>query len=102
MQFDRLWLGMTLAFEFLFGHYIAGKSWSLLLADYNLAAGRLWVSEFLQQGEGTERRPCWRAGFAAADLDEAAVTAFDVASLRWALSCFASIRTAIRSPPPRS
>lgn len=37
-----LWLGMTLAFEFLFGHYIAGKSWSLLLADYDLAAGRLW------------------------------------------------------------
>lgn len=38
-----LWLGLTMAFEFLFGHYIAGHSWSRLLQDYNLFAGRLWV-----------------------------------------------------------
>jgi hypothetical protein len=38
-----LWLGLTVAFEFLFGHYIAGHSWSRLLQDYNLLAGRLWV-----------------------------------------------------------
>lgn len=44
---------------------------------FALAAGRLWVAAFLQQGDDTERRPCWRSGFAAADLDEAAVTAFD-------------------------
>ncbi|TVO67870.1 hypothetical protein [Denitromonas ohlonensis] len=37
-----LWLAMTLAFEFLFGHFVAGHSWSALLANYNLAAGRLW------------------------------------------------------------
>ncbi|RJP74556.1 MAG: hypothetical protein C4524_12875 [Candidatus Zixiibacteriota bacterium] len=37
------WLGLTLAFEFLFGHYVMGNPWSVLLADYNLLRGRLWV-----------------------------------------------------------
>lgn len=38
-----LWLGLTVAFEFLFGHYVAGQSWRALLHDYHLLAGRLWV-----------------------------------------------------------
>lgn len=38
-----LWLGLTVTFEFLFGHYIAGHSWSQLLRDYNLFAGRIWL-----------------------------------------------------------
>jgi hypothetical protein len=37
-----VWLAMTITFEFLFGHYVDGASWADLLADYNLAAGRLW------------------------------------------------------------
>jgi hypothetical protein len=37
-----IWLAMTLAFEFLFGHFVAGHSWSKLLQDYNIFAGRLW------------------------------------------------------------
>ncbi len=37
-----LWLLMTLAFEFLFGHFVAGQSWAALLANYDLTAGRLW------------------------------------------------------------
>jgi hypothetical protein len=36
------WLLMTIAFEFGFGHYVAGHSWSRLFADYNLAEGRVW------------------------------------------------------------
>ena len=36
------WLMMTVIFEFGFGHFVAGHSWSLLLADYNLFAGRVW------------------------------------------------------------
>ena len=36
------WLLMTVIFEFLFGHYVMGHSWSHLLADYNLLAGRVW------------------------------------------------------------
>ncbi len=38
-----IWLGLTVAFEFVFGHYVAGHSWSRLGQDYNLAAGRVWV-----------------------------------------------------------
>lgn len=36
------WLVLTLTFELPFGHYGLGKSWPELLADYDLAAGRLW------------------------------------------------------------
>jgi hypothetical protein len=38
-----LWTAMTLAFEFLAGHYLFRNPWSKLLADYNLAKGRIWV-----------------------------------------------------------
>lgn len=37
------WLALTLCFEFLFGHYVGGASWSALLADYNILEGRLWL-----------------------------------------------------------
>jgi len=37
------WLVMTLAFEFLAGHYLFGKPWPVLLADYHLLRGRIWV-----------------------------------------------------------
>lgn len=37
------WLGLTVAFEFLFGHYVVGHPWSRLLHEYNLFAGRVWV-----------------------------------------------------------
>jgi hypothetical protein len=38
-----LWLTCTIAFEFLFGRYVAGLPWSRLVHDYNLGAGRVWV-----------------------------------------------------------
>ncbi len=38
-----LWVVLTLAFEFLAGHYVFGNSWSRLLADYNIFRGRIWV-----------------------------------------------------------
>jgi hypothetical protein len=38
-----IWLGLTLAFEFLFGHYVVGHPWSRLFHDYNLFAGRVWI-----------------------------------------------------------
>lgn len=37
-----IWLCMTIAFEFGFGHWIAGHSWEKLLADYNIVGGRVW------------------------------------------------------------
>ena len=38
-----IWLVMTLAFEFLFFHYVGHKPWGVLLADYNIFKGRLWM-----------------------------------------------------------
>ena len=36
------WTMATIAFEFLFGHYVMGHSWDSLWADYNIFQGRLW------------------------------------------------------------
>jgi hypothetical protein len=44
------WLLLTVAFEFGFGHWIAGHAWPRLLHDYNLAAGRLWPLVLLWVG----------------------------------------------------
>ncbi len=38
-----LWLALTVAFEFLFFHYAAGHSWSVLLNAYNVCEGKVWV-----------------------------------------------------------
>jgi hypothetical protein len=38
-----IWLAMTVCFEWLFGHFVAGPSWRRLLQDYNICAGRVWV-----------------------------------------------------------
>ncbi|WP_301276862.1 hypothetical protein [Dechloromonas sp.] len=37
-----LWLALTVAFEFIFFHYVSGHSWEELLVNYDLTAGRLW------------------------------------------------------------
>jgi len=37
------WVLMTVAFEFLAGHYVFRSAWTTLLADYDLFAGRVWV-----------------------------------------------------------
>ena len=36
------WLALTVLFEFTFGHYVDGKTWSELAGDYDVAAGHLW------------------------------------------------------------
>lgn len=38
-----LWMTLTIAFEFLFFHYVGGHSWPALLANYNIFNGRVWV-----------------------------------------------------------
>jgi len=38
-----IWFVLTIAFEFLFGHYIAGHGWSRLFHDYNILEGRIWA-----------------------------------------------------------
>jgi hypothetical protein len=37
------WLILTILFEFVFGHYVAGYPWNKLLADYNILKGRVWI-----------------------------------------------------------
>ncbi|MFO7975479.1 MAG: hypothetical protein R6V12_12685 [Candidatus Hydrogenedentota bacterium] len=37
------WTAATVAFEFLFGHYVAGHSWGRLFRDYNIFKGRVWM-----------------------------------------------------------
>lgn len=37
------WVTMTLAFEFLFGHFVVGKPWSGLLQSFNPASGDLFL-----------------------------------------------------------
>jgi hypothetical protein len=37
-----LWLVLTLAFEFLVGHYVFHKPWAELTEDYHVLRGRIW------------------------------------------------------------
>jgi len=41
------WTALTIAFEFGFGHYVAGDPWSKLLENYNLATGHVWPALLL-------------------------------------------------------
>lgn len=38
-----IWLMLTVAFEFLFGHFVMGHPWSKLFYDYDILAGRVWL-----------------------------------------------------------
>jgi len=43
VQAGLVWLTLTLAFEFLFFHYVAGHPWEELLAAYHVWEGQLWT-----------------------------------------------------------
>ncbi len=43
IEIGLLWLVLTVAFEFIFGRFVAGHSWARLFGDYNIFAGRLWA-----------------------------------------------------------
>lgn len=55
------WTALTVAFEFGFGHWVAGHSWARLLADYDVLAGRVWVLVLLTMLAG----PLFQAWLAA-------------------------------------
>jgi hypothetical protein len=38
-----LWVALTLAFEFLAGHYLFATPWGALLEDYDVLRGRIWI-----------------------------------------------------------
>ncbi len=52
-----VWLALTLAFEFLAGHYLFHKAWATLLADYDVRRGRIWVLALVM----TLLSPLWLA-----------------------------------------
>src|SRR5690242_16575555 len=41
LRVGALWVGLTLAFEWGFGHYVIGRSWGSVAAEYNLLRGGL-------------------------------------------------------------
>lgn len=42
MEAGALWGALTVAFEFLAGHYVNGDSWETLVRAYDVSAGHLW------------------------------------------------------------
>lgn len=42
LSLGLFWTLLTVAFEFLFFHYVGGHPWPVLLANYDIAGGRLW------------------------------------------------------------
>ena len=44
LQIGLTWAVLTAAFDFGFGHYVDGKSWSELAKDYDISAGRVWIT----------------------------------------------------------
>ena len=43
MLIGVFWLALTVAFEFLFFHYIGGHPWSELWASYDVLHGQMWL-----------------------------------------------------------
>jgi hypothetical protein len=42
LRIGVVWLALTLAFEFLVGHYVFQQPWAALLEDYDVTRGRIW------------------------------------------------------------
>jgi hypothetical protein len=43
LRIGGFWSGLTIAFEFDFGRFVAHESWSALLGQYNFARGKVWA-----------------------------------------------------------
>ena len=54
------WVTLTLAFEFLAGHYALGKPWPELFADYDVLRGRIWVLVLITTGLAPLIAASWR------------------------------------------
>ena len=37
------WAALTVAFETSFGHWVEGESWSAVLGNYDVTAGKIWI-----------------------------------------------------------
>jgi hypothetical protein len=47
-----IWVALSVLFEFGFGHYVEGDSWSDLLRSYDVTEGNIWVLVLLWIGAG--------------------------------------------------
>ena len=47
LEVGTTWAGLTTAFEFLFGHHVAGQSWDELLAAYDIRERKPWPAVLL-------------------------------------------------------
>jgi hypothetical protein len=54
------WAAATVAFEFVFGHYVNGDSWQTLRAAYDLTQGRLWTLDVLLIAAAPAAARAWR------------------------------------------
>ena len=52
LEVGAVWVALTVLFEFGFGHWIDRKSWAELLANYDIAAGNLWLLVLVWIGAG--------------------------------------------------
>ena len=42
LYIGSFWMMLTMAFKFLYSHYVGSHSWEELLANYDIAHGNLW------------------------------------------------------------
>jgi len=45
-----LWLSLTLSFEFLFGHFVIGKSWQAIMQVFDIKNGNLFIVDLFITG----------------------------------------------------
>jgi hypothetical protein len=52
LEIGATWVILTVAFEFGFGHWVDGKSWSELWANYDVTTGHMFLLVLLWVGAG--------------------------------------------------
>lgn len=45
-----IWVALTLSFEFLFGHFVIGKSWHEIMQVFNMSNGDLFIVDLFVTG----------------------------------------------------
>jgi hypothetical protein len=43
LSIGAIWVALSVLFEFGFGHYVEGDSWTVLLQNYDVKAGNVWI-----------------------------------------------------------
>jgi len=85
------WLALTVAFEFVAGHYLFRKPWEELFADYNIVEGRIWIVVLL----ATLLAPVWAVWQRTVAVSESLFSAVMLMAL--ALACGMAARQLTRT-----